>query len=107
MPRLTDSEDFAKQLDDALNDYADKTYAPRFERTDLLVTVVRSKNARPIFDIAEVVRCDRCKYWKYTSSAGMACTKKRGALGIYFPKRSYEYCSDGERKDEVCDEGKA
>ncbi len=49
-------------------------------------------------DAVEVVRCAKCKHWKYDSGVGMSCMKDVDTFGVGIPKFSYEYCSDGERK---------
>lgn len=56
-----------------------RQYAPKFDK--------------PVVDMVEVVRCKDCKYWRYNDC-------KNDTHG-YCPINENDFCSQGERKDEV------
>ena len=61
--------------------------------------ILKSIDRQPTVDAVEVVRCAKCKHWKYASGVGMSCMKDFDTFGYCFPKFAYEYCSDGKLKD--------
>lgn len=64
------------------------------------VKAVKLEQQHNSIDAVEVVRCENCQFWdnEHISSEGLAkCVT--GESGIRY-RRSYDFCSHGERKDE-------
>lgn len=83
------------------NNLMDHACRDRLDSRELIWAMI--ENA-PTVDAVEVVRCAKCKHWKYESGVGMACMKDFDTFGVGFPKFGHEYCSDGKQKNGEQDE---
>lgn len=75
------------------------TYEIGEKRTAKVVFLSDVQKAKTV-DAVEVVRCENCQFWdnEHISSEGLAkCVT--GESGIRY-RRSYDFCSRGEHKEE-------
>ena len=89
MTRLIDADKLMEELDNIV-------YTRKASDRHLLQIISAIQNA-PTVDAVEVVCCKDCRYWKLVRNELHDCIFGSGLL---YPKGN-EYCSYGERRDNV------